>query len=289
MQFLRSNTAVIVAVGPFYDKTDGVTIENALTATNERITLVAATDAGSAPTLILDNITGAAAATSNDIVVITGGDAGIYQMELAAADVNRVGRMLLSITDAANHVPVFHEFFVLPQAIYDWLTGAIVPLPANMTQILGTATATPATAGVLDINVKNINNVVAATPGATGGVFIAGTNAATTVTTSLTTTFTGNLSGSVGSLATQAKADVNAEVVDALATDTYAEPAQGTPAATTTLAVKLGFLYKAWRNKSTQTATQYSLLNDDAATVDHKATISDDATTAIKGEIATGP
>lgn len=39
-----------------------------------------------------------------------------------------------------------------------------------------------------------------ATPGATGGLFIAGTNAATTVTTSFTTTFTGNLTGSVGSV-----------------------------------------------------------------------------------------
>lgn len=39
-----------------------------------------------------------------------------------------------------------------------------------------------------------------ATPGAAGGVFIAGTNAATTVTTSLTTTFTGNLTGSVASV-----------------------------------------------------------------------------------------
>jgi hypothetical protein len=41
-----------------------------------------------------------------------------------------------------------------------------------------------------------------ATAGASGGVFIAGTNAATTITTALTTTFTGNLTGSVGSVAT---------------------------------------------------------------------------------------
>ena len=39
-----------------------------------------------------------------------------------------------------------------------------------------------------------------ATAGSAGGVFIAGTNAATTVTTSFTTTFTGNLTGSVGSV-----------------------------------------------------------------------------------------
>jgi len=99
----------------------------------------------------------------------------------------------------------------------------------------------------------------------------------------------GNVDGSVGSLAAQAKADVNAEVVDALATDTYAEPGQATPGATTTLAVKLGYLYKAWRNKSTQTATEYNLYNDDTTTVGQKATVSDDATTATKGEVATGP
>lgn len=39
-----------------------------------------------------------------------------------------------------------------------------------------------------------------AVPGATGGLFIAGTNAATTVTTSFTTTFTGSLTGSVASV-----------------------------------------------------------------------------------------
>lgn len=39
-----------------------------------------------------------------------------------------------------------------------------------------------------------------ATAGASGGLFIAGTNAATTITTGLTTTFTGNLTGSVGSV-----------------------------------------------------------------------------------------
>lgn len=42
-----------------------------------------------------------------------------------------------------------------------------------------------------------IPNAVA---GAAGGLFIAGTNAATTVTTALTTTFTGNLTGSVASV-----------------------------------------------------------------------------------------
>lgn len=125
--------------------------------------------------------------------------------------------------------------------------------------------------------------------GGAGGVFIAGTNAATTITTGLTTTFTGNLSGSVGSLATQAKADVNAEVLDVLNVDTFAEVGQEAPAATNTIRKMLGYLFKAFRNKSTQTATEYKLYADDATTVDHKATVSDDATTFTRQEIGTGP
>jgi len=186
MRFLRKNTAVIITVGPFYDKTDGVTIENALTITNERITLTADTDDGAAPTLILDNITGATAATANDLNYITGGDAGLMQMELAAADVNRLGRMFLSITDAANHVPVFHEFMVLNAALYDALfatTGGAIPnvaaeaagglytrgtgagqinqpangmIDGNVVRWLGTAAATPTVAGVPEVDITHV-------------------------------------------------------------------------------------------------------------------------------------
>jgi hypothetical protein len=127
MRFLRKNTAAIVSVGPFYDKTDGVTPETALTITNERITLVADTADGSVPTNILDNVTGATSGTDNDLNYITGNDAGMMQLELTAANTNRNGSLLLSITDAANHCPVFHEFQILPQPIYDALmTGAAV-------------------------------------------------------------------------------------------------------------------------------------------------------------------
>lgn len=84
-------------------------------------------------------------------------------------------------------------------------------------------------------------------------------------------------------------ANVNTEVVDALNVDTYAQPGQGTPLATTSIREMLGYLYKAWRNRTTQTSTAYKLYNDDAVTVDQKATFSDDATTADRTEVATGP
>jgi hypothetical protein len=74
-----------------------------------------------------------------------------------------------------------------------------------------------------------------------------------------------------------------------LATDTYAEPGQGAPAATTTLAAKINYLYQMFRNKKTQTSSQFSLFADDASTVDQKATVSDDGSTTTVGEITTGP
>lgn len=70
---------------------------------------------------------------------------------------------------------------------------------------------------------------------------------------------------------------------------TRAEPGQGAPAATTSIFAKIDYLFKAWRNKTTQTATTYSLFADDTTTVDQKATVSDDLTTFTRGEVGTGP
>jgi len=119
MRYLKTNTAVIVQVGPFLDKTDGVTLETGLTITNERITAVAETDDGAAPTLILDNVTGATSGTSNDLNYITNGDNGMMQLELSAANLNRVGRFRVTITDAANHCPVIEDFVILPADVYE--------------------------------------------------------------------------------------------------------------------------------------------------------------------------
>lgn len=170
MRYLRTNTATIVTVGPFYDKTDGVTIETGLTITNERISFVVDLNDGSAPTLVLDNVTGATSATSNDLNYIANCDAGLMQMELAAANVNYLGRAFLTITDAANHCPVFHEFMILPAMVYDSLILGTDVLQADMTQILGTAVSAPATAGILDINLKNIANAAVSTSTAQLGV-----------------------------------------------------------------------------------------------------------------------
>lgn len=115
--------------------------------------------------------------------------------------------------------------------------------------------------------------------------------ASTTNITAGTITTVTNLTNAptAGDLTATMKTSVTTAATASLATTTYAEPAQGAPGATVSLADKISFLYKAWRNKSTQSATTYSLFNDDAATVDHKATVSDSGTVFTRSETTSGP
>ncbi len=85
----------------------------------------------------------------------------------------------------------------------------------NALTVSGTTTLTGAITGASASNDLRINGLV---PGAAGGLFIAGTNAATTVTASFTTTFTGNLTGNVvGSVAS-----VTAVSIGAITTASFA-------------------------------------------------------------------
>jgi len=136
MQYLRTNTATRITVGPFLDKTDGITPETALTVTSCKLTFVV--DDGGVPTLVLDAAP-TASGGANDMVHITGDDAGYYDLELAAANVNYLGRAKLAITDAATHCPVFHEFMIVPAVVYDAVILGTDLLDVSMTQISGDA------------------------------------------------------------------------------------------------------------------------------------------------------
>lgn len=103
----------------------------------------------------------------------------------------------------------------------------------------------------------------------------------------VTTTVTGRIDVAVSSRATPAQ--VNAEVLDVLNVDTFAEPGQEAPPATTTLVKKIGWLYKAFRNRVTQDATTMKIYADDGTTVDAKATVSDNGTTYDRNEVVSGP
>jgi hypothetical protein len=152
MRYLRQNTDTRITVGPFLDKTDGITPEVALTVTSEKLTLVV--DNAGVPTLVLD-VAPTASGGANDMVHITGDDSGFYDLELAAANVNYVGRAMLSLNDVATHCPVFHEFMIVPGNVYDSMFGTDL-LDVSVVQLLGTAWLAPGVAGTPDVNAKLI-------------------------------------------------------------------------------------------------------------------------------------
>jgi len=91
-----------------------------------------------------------------------------------------------------------------------------------------------------------------------------------------------------GDLTATMKASVNAEVVDAVATDTIAELSQAAPAATPTMRTALMLLYMMARNKYESTATGEKFHND-AGGVFTKSTLSDNGTTFSREELVSGP
>lgn len=88
---------------------------------------------------------------------------------------------------------------VWDEAIAGHLTGGTTGAALNAAGSAGDpwSTAVPGAygAGTAGSRIGRIPDIAA---GGAGGLFIAGTNAATTITTALTTTFTGNLTGNVG-------------------------------------------------------------------------------------------
>lgn len=91
------------------------------------------------------------------------------------------------------------------------------------------------------------------------------------------------LDEATGDITSTVKASVNAEVVDALATDTYAELAL-VPAANASLADKIRWLFLLAKNKITQTATTQTVLDDAKTGTVATAAVSDDGTTFTRDE-----
>lgn len=169
-------------------------------------------------------------------------------------------------------------------AAYD----AVVPadLPANFADLAITATTGRVTVGTNQDKAGYSISGTKTTLDALNDVSTAQVNAEcdTAITDAALAT-----AASISALNNLSAAQVNAEVSDVLKTDTVTLPGQAAPPLTPTFEQMMGWLYKVLRNRKSQTATQWSLYADDEATVDAKATVSDDGTTAIKQEIVTGP
>lgn len=203
MRYLRTNTACRVTVGPFFDKTDGVTPETALTVTSCKLTFMV--DDGNVPTLVLDT-NPTASGGANDMVHVTGDDAGFYDLELTASNLNYLGRAMLAITDAATHCPVFHEFMILPANVYDAMILGTDLLDASAAQFAGQTitcsggvTVPAATlASTTNITAGTITTVTNLTNAPTNGD-LTSTMKASILTTALTEAYAAD--GAAGTLA----------------------------------------------------------------------------------------
>lgn len=93
----------------------------------------------------------------------------------------------------------------------------------------------------------------------------------------------------LGGMSSGMKAEVKTEVNATLRTDTSTLPGQEAPTVTPTIEQMIEYLYKAWRHKKEQTATEYRLYDDAGSTVDQKAVVSDDGSVTTVGEVGSGP
>lgn len=303
--YLRQSTASQeVPLGYFVDSTDGNTEETGLTIANTDIKIWK-----TGATTLANKNSGGGTHISN----------GIYYAVLDATDTDTIGSLVLFI-HVSGALSVRVECVVLDEAIYDQMFGttAFATTSAVASAVWDLSTSGHTTAGTFgeqcatDIDAILVDTgttldgripaaLVSGRIDASVGAMAANVLTATAinadaitaakVAADVTTELQSGLAtaASIAALNNISAAQVNAEVVDALATDTYAEPGQGAPAATTTLAAKINYMYKNWRNRKTQTSTTWSLYADDATTVDQKATVADDGTTGSKTEITTGP
>lgn len=202
MRLLKASTTVTVQLGPALDKTDGVTEETALS-----------------PTVEVSKAGGVFAAR-NSATAITHDANGWYRVELNATDTNTIGPLLAKFDDAATHLPVWHEFMVLPANVYDSLVGGTDTLDVQVTGmgadvVTAAAIATDAVAEIADQvwDEARAGHVAA-------GSFGEGV-----------ASVQGNITGSVGSVATGGitAGSIAADAIGAseLAADAVAEIADG--------------------------------------------------------------
>lgn len=101
MSVLRQSTQVVIKLGPYLDKTDGVTAETGLGGAATEISKEPGAAFGTGPTL-----------GTHDAE-------GWYPVTLTTTHTNTVGRFIIKGQDAATHLPVWHEFTVVEEAVYD--------------------------------------------------------------------------------------------------------------------------------------------------------------------------
>lgn len=273
--FLKQSTAYTFRFGPFVDDTDFKTAEPSLT--------IAQAD-------MLLSKGGAAFAQKGTAGNATHDTDGWYSTTLSTTDTNTVGTLDFMVV-VAGALPVWRHFYVLEEAIYDALfasgaagfdvTANVKISPGSVSSFWDVLTSTLTTSGSigkyivdnLDAQVSSRSTLTAA------GVWSHGTRELTSGANIVLAKGVG-LTG----LNDVSTSQVNAEVVDVLATDLYGDLG-APPAASSTLADKLRWLFMLAKNEIDETASAQRVKNDGGTTIG-TATVSDDGATTTRGKWA---
>lgn len=143
--YLRQSTAgQEILLGPFLDSTDGNTQETGLTIANTDIQLWR-----EGAIVEANKNSGGATHIAN----------GRYYAVLDATDSATLGKLEVNV-HVTGALAVRREFMVLPANVYDSLVLGTDTLNADVTQWLGTAVATPGTAGVPSVDTVRVGNTL---------------------------------------------------------------------------------------------------------------------------------
>jgi hypothetical protein len=188
----------------------------------------------------------------------------------------------------------------VPEVDITHQVGGIVPAPAttgipdvNVREWLDTTVATPNTAGVPLIDMIRIVGGIVPTPTTTGILDVNVERWLDTLVTLSAGAPDVNIQSTddIALSATQAS-DVNAQVLDVMATDTFTELSQGVPSATPTHRDALMLIYMALRNRldvDTSGGTDHKEIYNDANVVITKKILTDDGSTYREDKMITGP
>lgn len=138
MQILKQSTAATLKLGPFVDATDGFTAETGLTINQADVRL---------------SKNGGNMAQKNESSAATHDEIGIYDCPLDTTDTDTLGRLSVFVHNS-NARPVRQDYMVVTANVYDSLC-ATDNLQVDVIQWLGTAAATPTTAGVPEVDVTH--------------------------------------------------------------------------------------------------------------------------------------
>ena len=237
-----------------------------LSATNIDVDQVVASVSGA-----VGSVTGAVGSVTGAVGSVTGNVGGnvVGSVASVTAGVTLAASAVQAIWDALESA--LTTAGSIGKKLADWTIGTAQTGDAYAR--LGAPAGASVSADVAAIKAETAN-ILADT--GTDGVVVSAASVRTAVGLA-----SANLDTQLDALPTTA--EVNAQVVDALATDTYAELGAA-PAATASITTMLGWLFALARNKMTQTSTTSTLRNDADSGNIATSTISDNGTTFTRGE-----